>query len=174
LVVCFAFSQTAQAVTPPPDGGYPGGNTAEGQSALLNLTSGAYNTAVGWFSLGSNTNSQFNTGLGAGTLFANNGDNNTAVGTGALLNNSTGGHNTANGTFALFTNSEGTDNTAIGDGALLANTADDNTAVGHSPSLAIPVVAATLQKVLPLSLSIPPAPGTQLLDSMLFLVIRWG
>jgi len=129
LIGWFAFSQTVQAANPPPDGGYPGGNTAEGQNALLNLTSGTYNTAVGWFSLGSNSNNQFNTGLGAGT---NTGDNNTAVGAGALLNNSTGGHNTANGTFALFTNSEGTDNTAIGDGALLANTADENTAVGRS------------------------------------------
>jgi len=132
LIGWFAFSQTVQAANPPPDGGYPGGNTAEGQNALLNLTSGTYNTAVGWFSLASNANSQFNTALGAGTLFANTGDNNTAVGAGALLNNSTGGHNTANGTFALFTNSEGTNNTAIGDGALLANTADENTAVGRS------------------------------------------
>jgi trimeric autotransporter adhesin len=132
MVLSFALSQTAQAVTPPPDGGYPGGNTAEGQNALLNLTSGTYNTAVGWFSLGSNANSQFNTGLGAGTLFANTGDNNTAVGAGALLNNSTGGHNTANGAFALFSNTEGIDNTAIGDGALFANTADGNTAVGRS------------------------------------------
>src|SRR5437899_616196 len=136
LTACDAFSQITQAVTPPPDGGYPGGNTAEGQSALLNLTGGTYNTAVGWFSIGSNTNSQFNTGLGAGTLFANTGDNNTAVGAGALLNNSTGGHNTANGAFALFTNSEGADNTAIGDGALFANTADGNTAVGRSALLA--------------------------------------
>src|SRR5882757_11267825 len=94
-IVCLRVLPQMQAVTPAPDGGYPGGNTAEDQSALLNLTIGAYNTGVGWFSLGSNTNSQFNTGLGAGTLFANNGDNNTAVGTGALLNNSTGGHNTA-------------------------------------------------------------------------------
>jgi len=30
----------ARAVVPPPDGGYPGGNTAEGQNALLSLTSG--------------------------------------------------------------------------------------------------------------------------------------
>ena len=132
LFAYVAFLQRAQAVSPPPDGGYPGANTAEGQNALLNLTSGTYNTAIGWFSLKSNANSQFNTGLGAGTLFANIGDNNTAVGAGALLNNSTGGHNTANGAFALFTNSEGADNTAIGDGALFANTADDNTAVGRS------------------------------------------
>jgi hypothetical protein len=29
-----------EAVTPPPDGGYPSGNTTEGTSALLSLTSG--------------------------------------------------------------------------------------------------------------------------------------
>ena len=43
------------SVIPPPDGAYPGGNTAEGQNALLSLTTGTYNTAVGWFSLRSNT-----------------------------------------------------------------------------------------------------------------------
>jgi hypothetical protein len=43
---CIVFFQTAQAVIPPPDGGYPGGNTAEGQAALLSLTSGGFNTAV--------------------------------------------------------------------------------------------------------------------------------
>ena len=30
----------AKAVSPLPDGGYPGGNTAEGQNALLSLTTG--------------------------------------------------------------------------------------------------------------------------------------
>ena len=35
MAVCFALFQTAHAVSPPPDGGYPGGNTAEGQDALL-------------------------------------------------------------------------------------------------------------------------------------------
>ena len=42
-----ALAQRAQAVTPAPDGAYPGFNTAEGDSALLSLTSGQYNTAVG-------------------------------------------------------------------------------------------------------------------------------
>jgi hypothetical protein len=100
-LVCFGLLPKAQAVNPPPDGGYPGGNTAEGQNALFNLTTGGFNTAVGFFSLRSNTEGTFNTGVGAGTLFVNTADQNTAVGAGALLNTS-GGQNTATGAFALF------------------------------------------------------------------------
>ena len=37
---------TAQAVSAPPDWGYPGLNTAEGQHALMNLTTSEANTAV--------------------------------------------------------------------------------------------------------------------------------
>ena len=67
-LVCVAFVRNAQAVDPPPDGGYPGGNTAEGASALFSLTSGTYNTAVGVFSLRSDTAGNFNTAIGAGTV----------------------------------------------------------------------------------------------------------
>jgi trimeric autotransporter adhesin len=123
---CFGSLPTAQAVTPPPDGGYPGGNTAEGQNALLNLSSGAYNTAVGFFSLSSNTGAAFNTGIGAGTLLGNTGANNTATGAGALLSNSSGTLNTANGAFALFSNTIGTGNIAIGYQAGFFLTAGDN------------------------------------------------
>ena len=42
LVVGFALLQPARAVVPLPDGGYPGGNTAEGQNALFSLTDGTY------------------------------------------------------------------------------------------------------------------------------------
>ena len=51
-------------VVPAPDGGYPNFTTAEGQNALLNLTSGVGNTAVGSFSLESVTTGSFNTGVG--------------------------------------------------------------------------------------------------------------
>ena len=46
LLTCFALSQTAQAVVPPPDGGYANRNTAEGKDALFSLTTGEDNTAL--------------------------------------------------------------------------------------------------------------------------------
>jgi len=112
----------ADAVIPPPDGGYPGGNTAEGQAALLSRTTGGFNTAIGWLSLRSDTTDSFNTGVGAGALLANTADENTATGAGALLSNTTAGHNTATGAFALFSNTIGNFNTATGNGALSTNT----------------------------------------------------
>jgi hypothetical protein len=130
VLACFAFLPQIHAVSPPPDGGYPGANTAEGQNALLSLTTGSYNTAVGILSLRSVTTSSFNTALGAGALLANTGTENTATGAGALLSNTTGPRNTADGTFALVDNVTGQDNTAIGDRALQNNTTDGNTAIG--------------------------------------------
>lgn len=85
LLACFGLLHVAEAVVPAPDGGYPGGNTAEGQAALFGLTSGTFNTAIGFISLTSNTEGQFNTGVGAGTLLANVGQQNTATGTAALF-----------------------------------------------------------------------------------------
>jgi hypothetical protein len=84
LLAWVGLLPNAEAVSPAPDGGYPGGNTAEGRNALLSLTAGTYNTAVGLFSLMSNQEGQFNTGVGAGTLLANTGQQNTATGAGAL------------------------------------------------------------------------------------------
>src|SRR6478672_13757042 len=66
IIVALAFlaaSPKTEAVVPAPEGGYPGGNTAEGQSALFSLTTGGFNTAVGYFSLRSNTDGQFNTAI---------------------------------------------------------------------------------------------------------------
>ena len=74
-LMAFVLAQRTQAVNPPPDGGYAGGNTAEGQNALLKLTTGGFNTAVGFLSSSSNTAGAFNTAIGAGTLLANTADN---------------------------------------------------------------------------------------------------
>jgi hypothetical protein len=136
VFACFGLLPKAQAVNPPPDGGYgpPAygtGNTAEGEEALLNLSSGNFNTAAGFRTLFSNTTSNFNTAIGAGALFNNTGDQNTATGAGALLSNTSGRLNTANGEGALFFNMDGTQNTATGAGALESNTTGDlNTANG--------------------------------------------
>jgi hypothetical protein len=139
VLVIFTLSPMAQAVSPSPDGGYPGGNTAEGHNALFSLTGGAYNTAVGFLSLKSDTKGQFNTAIGAGALLANVGDQstgagveNTATGAGALLNNTTGCCNTANGVFALFSNTNAAENAAFGTNALFSNIeANDNSAFGY-------------------------------------------
>jgi hypothetical protein len=133
LIVWFGSLQNTQAVMPPPDGDYPGGNTAEGHSALFSLTTGMYNTAVGYFSLDNNRIGSFNTAVGAGALFANIGDQNTATGAAALLNNTIGTFNTANGEAALFSNTTGISNTAVGSSALLHNTtANGGTAIGDN------------------------------------------
>jgi hypothetical protein len=106
---------TAFGVVPAPDGGYPGGNTAEGDNALFSLTTGANNTAIGQAALFTNTT----------------GSNNTANGTDALADNTTGSFNTANGFTALFHNTTGIENTANGLSALQENTTGSfNTANG--------------------------------------------
>ena len=136
-LLCFVFFPKVQAVVPPPDGGYPGFNTAEGQNALFSVTTGSVNTAVGWNALFSNTVGSFNTAVGAGALLFNIGDQNTgggtqntAIGTAALLNN-TGSTNTAVGTGALLNNTAGLVNSAFGSFALKSNiTGGDNTAIG--------------------------------------------
>jgi len=127
-----AASEKSQAVLPPPDGGYPGFNTAEGQNALFSLTAGAANTAVGWYSLSTNAEGSFNTATGAGALLFNIADQNTAFGAAALLFNTTADHNTAVGAAALLNNTIGVDNTAIGASALSSNnTGPYNTAIGN-------------------------------------------
>ena len=137
-LACFTLPPTSEAVVPPPDGGYPGFNTAEGQNALMNLTTGVANTGNGWYSLFSNTHGSSNTAVGAGTLALNVGNQttgegfrNTAVGAAALLFNSTGTENTANGNAALESNDAGSYNTANGAFALFSNTIGSyNTATG--------------------------------------------
>ena len=157
VVVIVALSPITKAVTPAPDGGYPGYNTAEGQNALFRLTTGLWNTALGAFtlyndasgtgntavginSLRNNVTGGLNTAVGLDALFANDGDptvgrgsDNCAVGGFALFANTTGNNNTADGAFALTANSIASQNTAMGSHALERNTVGGgNTAVGHA------------------------------------------
>ena len=163
ILVNFAFLSQMQAapnVSPPPDGCYPGFTTAEGCSALQSLTTGAGNTAVGWYSLFLDSTGSYNSALGGGALILNNADSNTAVGAAALLLNNkgagansgtenvavgtdalvynagtadadSGSYNDAFGAFALFSNTDGYTNNAFGNHALFENIhGAANTAVG--------------------------------------------
>jgi hypothetical protein len=148
LISCIAILPNMRAVSPPPDGGYPNKNTAEGQDALFSLTNGTSNTANGFSALKANTNGDRNTANGAlalftnvtgsentatgyAALFFNRGSSNTANGVGALHSNATGTNNTANGQRALSDNLSGSKNTANGSVALGNNTmGDNNTADG--------------------------------------------
>ena len=146
-VMCFAFLPVTRAVSPPPDGGYPRGNTAEGTDALLSLTTGVGNSATGFQalfnnttgnrntahgsqSLFTNTTGTFNTATGFRTLYGNNGSDNTGNGFEALTSNTLGVDNTATGFQALHRNITGKQNTATGVQALKNNGVDQNTADG--------------------------------------------
>ena len=151
VLAAFALSPTAQAqLSPPPDGGYDGDNTAEGTDALFSLTTGPDNTAVGFDALYTNTTGDSNTATGSQALFSNTtgvrntangyaalnsnttGERNTASGRAALVNNTTGNNNTADGHDALFSNLTGIRNTATGSFALFFNTTgNDNAAMGY-------------------------------------------
>src|SRR5437016_4190161 len=76
---CFALAPQARAVCQ--DGCLTNNNTAQGDDALISITTGINNTALGFNALLSNTDGNFNT----------------ATGTGALLQNTSGSANTANG-----------------------------------------------------------------------------
>jgi hypothetical protein len=150
VLVCFALVPGAQAqLSPPPDGGYPNGNTAEGDFTLfagtaglnnsafgfaaLSGNQGSYNTGIGFGALYLNSGGNFNTATGSAALYSNIGSDNTATGYSALNNNTTGGDNTADGFMALFLNSGGNFNTAVGVQALFSNTdGGSNTAVGSN------------------------------------------
>jgi endosialidase-like protein len=127
-----ALSPSSRAVSPPPDGGYPNENTAEGEDALLNPSPGDGNTAVGFHALHDDNTGFFNTAVGARALSNNTiGENNTATGHEALSSNSDGSGNVANGVAALALNTHGGGNVAVGILTMLFNTSgQSNTAVG--------------------------------------------
>jgi hypothetical protein len=150
----FALSPTTRAqLSPPPDGGYPNDNTAEGTDALFSLTTGSDNTAIGFEALFSDTTGDSNTATGSQALVTNTtgvrntadgfatlssnttGERNTATGRAALAFNTTGTNNTADGHDALFSNDTGIRNAASGSFALFFNTAGNhNTAMGYFAS----------------------------------------
>jgi hypothetical protein len=156
VVVCFALAPPAGAagLSPAPDGGYPGGTTAEGDFALAILTSGVHNTALGFGALNGTTTGGDNTAVGNGALFfGGNGGFNVATGVAALFQN-TNAFNTADGYNALFSNTSGSGNTgtgfaalngnslgnanaAVGFGALFAATGSGNTAIGTLAGAAV-------------------------------------
>jgi hypothetical protein len=110
-----------------------GNNTVQGDDALISLTFGTDNTAIGYQTLGLNTIGNSNTASGSDALAANStGNDNTAMGFQALYHNTTGSYNTANGALALNLNTFGEFNTAIGFAALQSNTTGTwNTADGE-------------------------------------------
>src|SRR5436189_164389 len=117
VLVCFALSPTARAVDPPPDGGYPNNNTAEGEDALFSLDTllGTDNTAIGFDALYNNTTGNYNTASGQGALFRNTtGGNNTADGQNARRN-TIGSSNIALGSYAGFNLTTGSNNIDIFD-----------------------------------------------------------
>jgi hypothetical protein len=126
VIVWFGSVQNTYAVNPPPNGGYPLGNTAEGDDALFSLTAnGAANrpsVLMRSFSIQPATT-------------------NTAVGFVALNFNTTGSKNTALGYHALFSNQTGRANTATGFDAL-----NDNT---HRESKTLRPVSARLSATKP-------------------------
>ena len=133
-LVSFGLVQNTRAVDPPPDGGYPGNNTAEGDDALLRLTNGTDNTAVGFQAQLNNSHGKNNTAVGSQALYSNEvSQHNTAIGFQTLFSNTGGGGNTAVGESALYSNQLGGSNTAIGFDALISNISSyNNTAIGAS------------------------------------------
>jgi hypothetical protein len=102
-----------------------------------NVTTGLYNTWVGYRAGRLNTTGTNNTALGFGALDANTtSSNSTAIGADAL-GASTGSDNTAVGFRTMLLNTSAFGSTAVGSQALRASTADQNTALGADAGQAI-------------------------------------
>ena len=72
-LVCFGLLSVAKAVEPAaPDIDRGGGNTSDGNSALLSLTTGTFNSAFGFDALLVLSDASFDTAVGAGALLLDN------------------------------------------------------------------------------------------------------
>jgi Chaperone of endosialidase len=139
-LACFVFPNRVTGVTPPPDGGYPNQNTAEGEDALFSLdTNAKYHTAFGYHANYSVVTSSYDTAVGA---FALSGQIfhyypvNTIIGSHAMMFDSgTYGNSgaTAVGSNALM--NAGSDCQAIGVSAMSAR--DLDTATPFSTTAAV-------------------------------------
>jgi endosialidase-like protein len=130
VLACFALAPATDAQCPQIcDGAFR--NTAVGDRALINNTTGSDNAAFGDFALWLNTTGSDNAAIGDQVLTSNTtGYFNNAFGHFALAFNTTGYENTAIGAYALESNKTGYRNTAIGHAALASGTGNDNTANG--------------------------------------------
>ena len=133
VALCWlALSPALQAGCPNPPGVCFGQNTAVGENALFDATTGVWNVGVGVAALFHTTDGNQNTGIGYQTLFNNiSGDHSTGIGSQALFNNSSGNDNVGVGFRTLYTNTSGNRNTGMGFRTLAFNdSGNDNTAVG--------------------------------------------
>ena len=106
-------------------------NTALGLAAL-NVTTGAFNAAIGESALTSNTTGAANSALGSSALNYNNiGAYNLAAGASAMFYNTAGNSNTAVGRASLQNNTVGSSNIALGaDSGTALTTGSSNTIIG--------------------------------------------
>jgi len=111
-------------------------NSAFGDKAMRDTTTGDSNSAFGYTALRDNTTGSENVAMGEDALLLNDtGSQNTAVGRSAMLLNVLGSGNTAVGYLALQ-DATGSNSTAVGSAALANATSGVNTAVGFNAMVA--------------------------------------
>jgi hypothetical protein len=135
-LACFGLLPKTQAQEPDapdaPDSTLVFGNTFFGDGALVSLTTGVWDTALGFQAMNHTTTGHSNTATGLRALFSNiNGNLNTGHGVHALRGNVNGLFNSAHGAYTLSNNVSGDRNTATGYGVLWGNSADNNTGEGY-------------------------------------------
>lgn len=132
-ISCLSLPTALLAVDPPPDGGYPNQNTAEGEDALFTGGHIGANTAVGYHALYSDNFGASNTAVGSNALLATDGAYfNTGIGADALSSDTYAGYNTAVGYSALngITGFAHSDNVAVGYRAMAVGDAYSCVAIG--------------------------------------------
>jgi hypothetical protein len=154
IAVCLGAIPAARAVDPPPDGGYPNENTAEGEEALLANTTGDHHTAIGYHALHTVVGNTSSTAVGSITIINTDGGlsasdaigfqalrdhvvgpNAVAIGVNAQLSFDGGefdNDNVAVGANALSAPGANIDNCAVGSGALQATLTSGNVALGYN------------------------------------------